>query len=430
MKDKKFEIVGEVDNIEIPEEKPEPSRDSRRENGGFRLRITKENIVDFIEGLKRNNGRPPKPSDAEIQIIMKQTGIPKQELIKMLAELDDIFADAMNGGFLEELSNMVEEKGDDLTQHEIDKAFDTLFANVEKRTSGSSLEEEDEDEIELPDELESDTLNIEALIGSYGVVVCEDTPNILELFKEKYGEFSTYSFSIFQPEIKVSNVIAGLADIVEFEIVDSTSKFILAKAIPASEEFEPIYVALTYFEGNFEMVVPEFGNSFNPDTGDLFSKEKDSDLFVETPRGTVLMKPADLSKIKVGLELALFENKKPITSIKDFGTVFLKNEATFEVSSEVIHMGRIKSNEEYDARQFKEDFNLDIDETYFEFYVKLKKEYSAKTLDNIFGYLTTIDFNENPKIQSCELKVSKNKNLYIEIDLDGLPDNVDKWVEE
>jgi len=290
--------------------------------------------------------------------------------------------------------------------------------------------EEEEIEFDLEDEDDISTLDYDILseFDSYGVVIYERNTNLLADFVAKYGEKSRYDIAMFQPDIKVSNAIPGLSNLKYFDILESNEKFILCKGIPGYDFYEPFYVAIIQLDGQFEMVVPEYGNSFDAATGELYNMNDQTQLFIETPSGKKLMRPADLNKIKSSLDLALFQNKKPLLSIIDFGKVVVD----FNVSegySQFIKVGKIISNETENAKLFKQDFNLDPEQTSFDFYVKLQKQYSEETLNNIVDYLVNIDFNDNNKIKTFELKVSKNQ-MYIDIDLDGLPDNIDKWIND
>ena len=76
------------------------------------------------------------------------------------------------------------------------------------------------------------------------------------------------------------------------------------------------------------------------------------------------------------------------------------------------------------AKLFKRDFDLDQDLKVYDFYVKFNYEYPASTLDEIADYLSEIDFNENPKLQTLELKGDINGNIFVELDLGNLPDNI------
>jgi NACalpha-BTF3-like transcription factor len=428
MKDKRFEIIGEVDNIDIPD--VEDSEETQSPNmNGFKLKVNKDNIDEFIQNIKNNKGKIPKPGKAEMDLIMRQTGMSQEQVNEALNSVTEFFNSAIDSTFIQDLESLVSEKGPSLSQSEIDRLFNNLFDKIKNETE----DEDDLDEEDIEFDLEDDdisTLDYDILseFDSYGVVVYERNTNILADFVAKYGEKSRYDIAMFQPDIKVSNAIPGLTNLKYFEILESNDKFILCKGIPGYDFYEPFYVAIIQLDGQFEMVVPEYGNSFDAATGELYNMNEQSQLFIETPTGKRLMRPADLNKIKSSLDLALFQNKKPLLSITDFGKVVVD----FNVSegySQSIKVGKIVSNETENARLFKQDFNLDPEQTSFDFYVRLKKQYSEQTLNNIVDYLVNIDFNDNNKIKTFELKVSQNQ-MYIDIDLDGLPDNIDKWIND
>jgi hypothetical protein len=423
MKEKRFEIIGEVDNIEIPDEvEQNPKTDS-----GFKLRVNKDNIKDFIESIKKNNGRPPKPSQKEMNQIMKETNITQQQLDAMLKEISEFFSSAVNPQFIKNLESMLSEKGNSLSQSEIDKEFDRLFNEV------SNLDDEDI-EIELDEDIIPDLTThayeiLENDGDSYGAVLYERNTNLLSDFKAKYGDHERYDVEIFSPNIKVSNAIEGLSRLKYFDYVESNEKYILFRGIPGDDEYEPFFTAIIQLEGEFEMVIPEYGNSFDIETTDAFSKVDHKHLFVDTPMGKILMQPANIDKIRTGVELVLFQNIKPMLSIADFGTVVLEIKDA-ETPSEFIHMGKITSNESRKALLFKHDFDLDQNQKEFDFFVRLKGQLSEETLNNIAFYLSAIDFNESTKIQTHELKCTQSKDIYINIDIDGLPRFIDDWIDE
>jgi hypothetical protein len=423
MKDKRFEIIGEIDNIEIPDEvEQDPKTDS-----GFRLRVNKDNIKDFIESIKKNNGRPPKPSQKEMNQIMKETNITQQQLDAMLKEISEFFSSAVNPQFIKNLESMLSEKGNSLSQLEIDKEFDRLFNEV------SNLDDEDI-EIELDEDIIPDltTHTYEILENdgdSYGAVLYERNTNLLSDFKAKYGDHERYDVEIFSPNIKVSNAIEGLSKLKYFDYVESNEKYILFRGIPIDDEYESFFIAVIQLEGEFEIVIPEYGNSFDVETTDAFSKIEHKHLFIDTPMGKILMQPANIDKIRTGIELVLFQNIKPMLSIVDFGTVVLEIKDA-ETPSEFIHMGKITSNESRKALLFKHDFDLDQNQKEFDFFVRLKGQLSEKTLNNIAFYLSAIDFNASTKIQTHELKCTQSKDIYINIDIDGLPRFIDDWIDE
>lgn len=424
MKDKKFEIIGEVENIDIPEE----INESSKPESGFRLRVNKNNLESFIEGIKRNGGKPPRPSKREMDDLMKQTGMTQEQLDLMLKEINEFFTSAVNPEFINNIEKMLSEKGNSITQSEIDSEFDKLFESIARDQDEEEFDIEFEDN-EFPNLTTHSYEILENDGDSYGAVLYERNTNLLSDFKAKYGDHERYDVEIFSPNIKVSNAIEAIQHIKYFDYAESNEKYILFRAIPKDDNYEPFYVAIIQLNNEFEMVVPEYGNSFDVETTDAFDKTEQSHLFIDTPVGKVLMQPANIEKIKVGLELVLFQNIKPLLSISDFGTVVPEFKEV-EFPNDFIYIGKIVSNESRKALLFKHDFDLDADQTEFNFFVKLKRELSEKTLTNIALYLSAIDFNTSTKIQTHELKCTHSKNIYIDIDIDGLPAFIDRWIEE
>jgi len=110
MKDKKFEIIGEVDNIDIPD--VEDSEDDQSPNmNGFKLKVNKDNINEFIQSIKNNKGKIPKPGKNEMDLIMKQTGMTQEQVNEALNSVTDFFNSAINSTFIQDLESLVSKKG-------------------------------------------------------------------------------------------------------------------------------------------------------------------------------------------------------------------------------------------------------------------------------------------------------------------------------
>lgn len=434
MKDKKFEIVGEVENIDIPDVEEETPETSGRngEQGAFKFRVNKDKISEFIKNMRDNSGKLPMPSKSDLEKLAKQSNISTEQIESMVKNIKEFMDESIDEGFIEELERILEDKGSSVTQEDIDRQFDKLFEGMRKSSDNEDQEEEDGFEIEVSEDRDS-LLDYSTLYDgeTYGMVAYERSPRLLEEFKEKYGDLERYDVKIFVPEIKVSNATPGLANIRSIDLVESNDKYILFRGIPGYQGMEPMYIAIIKFQGEFEIVIPEYGNSFEIATGDLFDHKEDAELFLDTPMGKVLMRPADISKMKTGLDLVLFEPRKPMFSIRDFGSVIV-DPAKSEFASEYIHIGDIISNESEGARLFKKDFDIPEDSKSLKFFVKLKREYPEDTLNTLSNYISdAIDFNENSKVIMNELKYSSSGRFaYIEIDLGDLPDNIDRWSEE
>ena len=429
MKDKKFVISGMVDNVEIPETE-ESSNGGRNKEGLFKMNINKDDLPDFLKNVRKGTGKT-QINREEMDRIMKETGLDEKKVTEMISKVGEMFKEAVDDDFIKKMEKMISEKGDGLSQREIDSEFDKLFS----RMSDRKLKEEnlDDDEVEI-DPVVDDRLtgkNFEVLLDppTFGVISHQRASVIMDLFKASFGEGPVYSVGVFSPNIKISNPIKGVSAVSTVEYIEHDDSRIIFKAIPEDPKLEPFIIAIVINENSFEMVVPEYGNTYDIETGFPYNKETDANLYVETPKGRKLMSPVDMAKIRAGLELALFEPKKPTLSPIEFGRIVqVKN--TPEESGRWIKAGRIQSNESMSAKIFKRDFDLDESKTAFDFYVRLPKEYSYKVLDALAGYLMTNDFNENGKIQSSELKANGTGDLYVDLDLGALPDNIMKWKDE
>jgi len=226
------------------------------------------------------------------------------------------------------------------------------------------------------------------------------------------------------------NLISALSDIESIEYLEHTNKYILFKGIPFSTDTEPFIISMILQKNEFCMIVPRYGNTYDQLTDHSFNRILDTHLYkVEEGQLSVsdLNDPIDMERIKVGLEMVLLTPEFALTRVKDFGEILPSLNAV-TMSNDRIFIGKIKSNELRETLLFKMDFNLDQDERLFNFYIKLKKVYSKKTLNNLIRFLSEINFKTNEKILCQELKVDSNKDLYIDLDLDGLPDNIDNWV--
>jgi hypothetical protein len=426
MEDKKFTISGMVENIDIPDNEEEKEE---QKTGGFRFKLNKDKINDFLRDYKENKLNTPMPGQRELDAILRQTGMSQEEFEKAFKEVDNFFKNSITPEFIEEIEKLNEKK-DNLSQKDVDNVFDNLFKELQNQKQDEDDFDEDE-EIELEPAIKDVTCsNYEVFFegDNFGVVRYQRIDNIYEAFKNKYGEGPSFDVSLFAPNITVSNVIEGLREIKSFEYIEHNDKFVLFKGIPLTENLEPIIVAMFNNDNNFEMVIPEYGNSFDVETGLLYNKEKDKNVYIETPEGPIFTSSYNMDKIKVGLDVAFFEEIRPILSISDFGRVIPESTQVAE-SGMWINFGKIQSNESPMARMFKRDFDIDLDKKIFEFYIKVNGSFSFQVLNKLKEYLKTIDFESNPKIQTYELKASREK-LFIEIDLGALPDHITKWENE
>jgi hypothetical protein len=431
MKDKKFIISGMVDNVEIPDT-DEQDESGENGNGLFRMNINKKDLPDFLRNMRSGGTGKNQVSPEEMKRIAKETGMDEGKIGEMIKQINEMFKSAIDDNFIQKMEKLVGEKGENLSQKEIDREFDKLFSKIKDKRTGEDEELEDI-EIEL-ESIVDDRLtgkNFEVLLDppTLGVVPHQKTSKIMDLFKADFGNGPIYEVGVFSPNIKISNPIKGIAAVSKVEYVEHDDSRIIFRALSEGKNYEPFLVAVIINDNSFEMVVPEYGNTYDVETGLPYDKEKDAALYVDSPKGRVLMSPVDMEKIRAGLELALFEDKKPTLSPGEFGRIIQsKHKATD--SGRWIKVGKIQSNESLSAKIFKRDFDIDDEKTMFDFMVRLPEEHSYKVLDALSDYISTVDLNENGRIQSSELKKNGTGELYIDLDLGKLPGNIMKWKDE
>jgi hypothetical protein len=276
---------------------------------------------------------------------------------------------------------------------------------------------------------------------SFGVVPYVKANSREELynsFVKVYGEGPLYSAGMFSQDTEGYNLIPAIGGISQFAFITNNERYIILNAIPKTEAKEGFIVAAIQGEpGIFEIIVPEYGNTYNFETGELLNivenfelyEEKENPDDLDNPK-LELKQPANLDKIMAGLDCVLYEPKTPILSPHDFGEILVSFVAV-PFTTQYIKIGRIKSNESQHSKLFKRDFGLDDDQLLFDFYIKLPEEQTAQIISALQKFLEAIDFNTNPKIQTQELKVDSNGNMYIDLDLgESLPRNIRKWKDE
>lgn len=429
MKDKKFVISGMVDNVEIPDT---DDRDEGGEagNGPFRMNISKKDLPDFLRNMKKGTGKNH-VSPEEMRRIAKETGMDEGKISETINQINEMFKSAIDDNFIQKMEKLVNEMGDNLSQKDIDKEFDKVFSKIKDSKAGEDEELEDVEVESIVDERLSGK-NFEVLLDppTLGVVKHQRASKIMDLFKASFGDGPAYDVGVFSPNIKISNPIKGIASVSRIEYIEHDDSRVVFRALPADDKkHEPFIVAIIINDNSFEMVVPEYGNTYDVETGLPYDREKDAALYVETSKGMVLMSPVDMEKIRAGLELALFEDKRPTLPPGDFGRVIQsKHKATD--SGRWIKVGKIQSNESLSAKIFKKDFDIDDEKTMFDFMVRLPEEHSYKVLDALSDYIATVDLNENGRIQSSELKANGTGELYVDLDLGRLPGNIAKWKDE
>ncbi len=429
MADEKFEIIGAPSNSKIESIKEEKKEHRNKKGGGIpKLHFKNKETGEEIE------------SD-DPQEIMEKLGIGQKEFESILEE---VFKNVQNS-VPPELKKKMDKDPNSLTDNEmellmnnIQKIFgpavdasreNNLLDMLNKKINISNKDNE-EKEIENEDDLKQNYCNNFDILmepTSFGVISLTKNSGIYDDFRRMYGELIAYPMSMFVSNVNGYNLVGAMRDVEKISYINHTDKFIMFKAFPNKNDKEPFIVAfIQQDDKSFELIVPQYGNSYDMATGQSFDKFNDTHLF--NPDGT-LKSPIDMRKIEVGLDLLTYEDKKPILSVKDFGNV-VPSQTAVEYPDDKIKIGKIMSNESKMAKLFKRDFEIEENKTAFDFYVKFKTDMPAEVLQKISDYLVNVDFDTNPKIQTLELKVTTNGSIYIDIDLGDLPKFISKWSRE
>jgi hypothetical protein len=428
-KNKRFRVVGMPENIDIPD-KDESEEDQDPRQSGFRIRMDKDNIMNFLESIK-NDPAKAMIDEKEMNRLIKETNMSKEQIDRAIKEVGEFFQKNLSDDLVNDLKNMVENKGSNLTQQDADKVFDDIFKTLQEggREINESLEDNEfdvEDNSSLGGEHCHD-YNIILNPDSFGAVVSDIPEKIYDKFVSIHGKSNNYDIKIFSPNIIVVNGIDALKEVVSLDYLEHTDNYILFKTVMLDAKLEPFVVAIIQEDGEFDLVVPEYGNTYNYKTKQSINIENDKNFYFKSKDGKQsLMFPIDIDKIKTGLELVMFEKKTPVMSLVDFGRIIPTNYQQHE-SGRWVRIGKIQSNDLPATLMFKVDFDLKTEQKLFDFFVKLPKEYPARIINALAEYLSGIDFNENNRTVLSELKANSNKELYIDMDLGLFPDFILKW---
>lgn len=351
------------------------------------------------------------PFDGEMESLMKRMqedlGIPDNEM--------------------EEAAEFVNKLLGSLTGGESDMDVEKLLG------INDGKDENDDDFFEDQDEkITSYNFDIIADNESFGAIVYIPSDNLYDEFKDIYGE-SPYSLNTFIAS-KGYNLIPAFSTMDTLRYVGNNEKYILFVAQSNDESIEDFVVAaIKSSEEVFDFVVPEYGNTFNIETGNAINKVLDTEMYkeVKDSKGNIsleLTHPLDVDRVKSSLDLLLYEDKEPLLSVHDFGEIFASPTPSV-FNSDFIRVGRIRCNNNKETNLFKMHCDLDEDREFFDFYIRLSDEYPVRTLDALQKYFEHIDFNTNTKIAKSELKAKNYESVYIDLDLGGLEGFARFWVE-
>jgi hypothetical protein len=421
--EKKFNISGMPENIQIPEDESEKKESKKLSSN---KEFNPEKLVNEI--MKSFN-----ISQEEFDDIMTSFSEAVSNGVK---NMDPNLLKALDGHIGADPNNPNKEERFAVDKEGLEKIFEYFLQDKKSSKDNISLTtfffEQENKENDLNDDVAKNICgNFEVLADneSFGGVVNYIDPLIYEKFKKVYGEppYKLTSLSSLQGY----NLIKGLENVKELNYISHTDKYIMFLTHSENPNKEPfLFVVTQASDSVFEVLVPQYGNAYDMFTEFSFDRETDSHLYeLEGVEIKNLKKPIDYTKVSIGLDLLLYEQKKPILSIKDFGEV-LTSMTPITFSSNVLKIGRIKSNESKFAKIFKRDFNIDDDKNIFDFYVKFKEEFKPQTLEALQKYVFSLDFNSNSKLQTYELNCDSNHNLFIELDLGELPNHILKWIKD
>lgn len=470
----RFSMTGMPGNFEIPDDEDVNLEEQRARQQLKAMGVPEAEIEQAIQQMKNLSSGPmaqrlEQDKEKLIEEIQDQLGVDRSEAAKVL---NDMTAAAKKMfGSPEGIMDSTFENEDDEPSG-IRFVSPEEFAELTDQVDDEDFEDEDFDEEDDFDEeewLNSDSgdqpeaLDDETVDGIFDDLMSGRTPRMPTKGSKKFninGSFQTVStpdsfgvipytrnsmiyenvISLLGDEpIKIEelpesmdghNLNPAFADLETLEYIDNNDKFVLFKGIPRDENNVPIYVAMIDFMGELQIIVPHYGNPYAQD-GSIFNKDTDSHLFrADEKSGDLkLDKDADIEKIKAGLELLLYENKRPILSINQFGRV-IQTPTQYNGPSSVIKIGKMRASDSEQAEAFKRDFDLTPEKNVFDFYIKLGYDYPARTLNKLSEYLFNLDFNSNDKLQTYELKADINEKIYIDLDLGAFPDNLPKWLME
>lgn len=247
--------------------------------------------------------------------------------------------------------------------------------------------------------------------------------NLYENFKDRYGE-SGWNLSNM-PEILVySGDNVPIGDVDELQLIDYTDLYILMYAEAKDKSNQGFFVAVIENPDTdeFEIVVPEFGNSYSEE-GRLFNIDTDPEMFDTYDK----FKLTNLDKVRAGLDFMLTPARKCLISIEKFGKVVPGLDVSNKMSR-WLRVGKIVSNESLDAKLFKRDANLSEFETSFDLYFKLPEEITPEAKHILTEYISKINFEDTYLVSDYELKYDVlNDRIYIDVNLGGYLDGLPAW---
>lgn len=258
----------------------------------------------------------------------------------------------------------------------------------------------------------------------FGYIPCKIDADIYQKFADRFGT-DNIDFPKLLGSLKGHNLDKCNLDSLSIaDIKDYNNSFIILKCSSVNEDELGLYMAVIENPtGDFELVLPIYGNTFNILTKSLYNINTNPELFLDDGRFAL----EDHVKLETGVTMSLAEQKEHIVMRpKDFGTI-ATTRVSFKDDSNWLKVGRITSNESKEAILLKKDGELDLSEKTFDFYFRLNYSYPNNILQLLAFYISKMDLNTNAKVQNSEVSAGDN-SVWINIDLGSLPENLQSWI--
>lgn len=277
----------------------------------------------------------------------------------------------------------------------------------------------------------SKLLNIERVWS----IPCKKDPDLKKNFESKFGTDIALSKLDSVPEYIVAGDDADdgyMGYLKNFKPIDYQDKYVLLYGEPNKDivtskySFGAFVAMIENPDGEFAMVLPEYGNTYDSDTKMIYTAEEPDDLFDDNGNFMAV----DIDKIEAGLNMVLYYPKDVLVSPLKFGT-FTYQEAGIPEDVKVVDrvkIGVLTDNGSTDSSLFKKDFDLDPNKTVFDFYLKFSRNMTAEEA-NAINKMFAEDTTNSAILTDSELKADGD-DLYIIFDTDSFAGLLDKWLRE
>lgn len=277
----------------------------------------------------------------------------------------------------------------------------------------------------------SKLLNIERVWS----VPCKKDPDLKKNFESKFGTDITLSKLDSVPEYIVAGDDADdgyMGYLKNFKPIDYQDKYVLLYGEPNKDivtskySFGAFVAMIENPDGEFAMVLPEYGNTYDSDTKMIYTAEEPDDLFDDNGNFMAV----DIDKIEAGLNMVLYYPKDVLVSPLKFGTFTYREAGIPEDVKAVdrVKIGVLTDNGSTEASLFKKDFDLDPNKTVFDFYLKFSRNMTAEEA-NAINKMFAEDTTNSAILTDSELKADGD-DLYITFDTDSFAGLLDKWLRE